>query len=137
MVMPAELITQNACHDRDPELFFPDKTAERHIARAVAVCRNCPVRQLCYEWALDNDLWFGIFAGLTPHQRAAAAGIKRRTRASGYRQLDPCGSIGAIQRHRRRGEPLDPACVEGDRSYRRELREARKDAIEHGLEDTA
>lgn len=47
------------CHGADPELFFaPDRERlddrnEREAA-AKAVCRPCPVRALCLEWALQN-----------------------------------------------------------------------------------
>jgi hypothetical protein len=30
---------------------------------------------------------------------------------------DDCGTHSAAQRHRRKGEPLDPACLEANRAY--------------------
>jgi hypothetical protein len=37
----------------------------------------------------------------------------------------PCGTLTAYNRHRRRGEPADPACVEGARAERRARRKTR------------
>ncbi len=36
---------------------------------AIAICRQCPVRALCADWAIKREE-FGIYGGLTPKQRA-------------------------------------------------------------------
>jgi len=42
-------------------------------------------------------------------------------------EMPPCGSQGAVSRHYRLGEPLDPACREQDRQRQRDARTARKE----------
>lgn len=67
-----------ACRDADPELFFPPVTF-RSIAEAAAafdqaeqakaLCRVCPARAACLDYALINGCDDGIFAGLDGTQR--------------------------------------------------------------------
>jgi ribosomal protein S21 len=44
------------------------------------------------------------------------------------RPLKPCGTLAAARRHRARGEPVDDACVEAERTYDRERRRAERRA---------
>lgn len=66
-----------ACKGR-MEDFFPKKTADNptghkditYIAAARKVCRSCPVREECLNYALEyphTDM-HGVWAGLTPRQ---------------------------------------------------------------------
>jgi hypothetical protein len=59
-----------ACHDADPEIFFPDGPDARtdHVL-AVAICRGCPIRTACAEWAIARPLIRGIWGGLTTKDR--------------------------------------------------------------------
>ena len=62
-----------ACQSEDPELFFPlgedgDGNVVQ-IARAKAVCFNCPVASSCLDWALRGKIPDGIFGGLTSPER--------------------------------------------------------------------
>jgi WhiB family transcriptional regulator, redox-sensing transcriptional regulator len=46
-----------ACHDTDPELFFPVGNAGpalHQVARAKQICAGCTVRTPCLEWALAS-----------------------------------------------------------------------------------
>ena len=45
------------------------------------------------------------------------------------RELQPCGTIGAAERHRRNREPLDDACLAARRAYHVAQDRARRDAI--------
>lgn len=72
-----------ACTGHDPELWFP-KPANPHSTRkeaaaaklrrleqetkAKAICATCPVRQECYEHAMNNDVQ-GIWGGTTETER--------------------------------------------------------------------
>jgi WhiB family redox-sensing transcriptional regulator len=61
-----------ACHDEEPELFFPVSDmgpGARQVEQAKAVCARCPVRSACLEYALDNGLDHGIFGGVTERER--------------------------------------------------------------------
>jgi len=52
----------------DPEIFFSEARETR--ARARRVCRLCPVSLQCLEYALENELTYGIWGGLSGRQRA-------------------------------------------------------------------
>jgi WhiB family transcriptional regulator, redox-sensing transcriptional regulator len=72
-----------ACRHSDPELFFPvtfSGPAAGQVARAKAVCRRCPVRDQCLEFALDSGQAFGVWGGMTGEERRL---IRRRR---GYRR---------------------------------------------------
>ena len=71
-----------ACHGMDaPRFFGPDHEArpEREIreAKAKAVCKLCPVRVQCLDYALRNSIRYGIWGGLNPEERSR----ERRRRA--------------------------------------------------------
>lgn len=61
------------CIETDPDVFFPE-TGE-HGDGAVKICRGCPVRQQCLEFALDIEKTipdidiFGIYGGLKKPER--------------------------------------------------------------------
>jgi WhiB family redox-sensing transcriptional regulator len=63
---------QGLCGQADPEAWFPEKG---HSPRdAQKVCARCPVRQECLDYALANPeaTKYGIWAGLTEHDRRQA-----------------------------------------------------------------
>lgn len=63
-------MTQPACQNHDPEIWFPsiaDHTVEERdamILTAQSICRDCPMRQACAKAALDSDATHGIWAGI-------------------------------------------------------------------------
>jgi WhiB family transcriptional regulator, redox-sensing transcriptional regulator len=84
---PAETwwIEQGACIGEDPELFFPVGStgpAIEQTVRAVAVCRRCPVRADCLEWALDTCQDAGVWGGLGEEERREIRRARRRQAAS-------------------------------------------------------
>jgi len=67
-----------ACRTEDPDLFFPVGTtgpALLQIEEAKSVCRGCPVRDECLEWAVETGQDIGVWGGLTELERRA---LKRR-----------------------------------------------------------
>lgn len=61
-----------ACLGMDPELFFPVGSTGPAVKQAVeakAVCRGCPVRAACLEWALTTGQDYGIWGGFTEEER--------------------------------------------------------------------
>jgi WhiB family transcriptional regulator, redox-sensing transcriptional regulator len=67
-----------ACHDLDPELFFPIGTSEaamRQARLAKTVCARCPVHVECLRWALASGQDFGVWGGLSEAERR---GVRRR-----------------------------------------------------------
>ena len=62
------------CLDEDPELFFPigeTGPAVEQVAEAKAVCRACPVRDRCLDWALEQGVDHGVWGGLAGDERRA------------------------------------------------------------------
>lgn len=62
----------SACRQEPPEMFFPIGTTGRALVQtlhAKAVCRRCPVREECLEWALRNGQYTGVWGGLSEQER--------------------------------------------------------------------
>lgn len=51
------------CAQVDPEVFFPETPGPARQAKEL--CRRCPVRNECLEYALTNRERFGIWGGLS------------------------------------------------------------------------
>jgi len=72
-----------ACRDVDGSLFFhPDnergEARENRLAAAKRVCRQCPVREQCLQYAVESGERHGIWGGLAEDERVQM----RRTRRS-------------------------------------------------------
>lgn len=52
-----------ACRNHNPELFFPHSRDFRNQNLAINVCRPCPVKSRCEQYALDHDTCEGVWAG--------------------------------------------------------------------------
>jgi WhiB family redox-sensing transcriptional regulator len=55
------------CREADPDLFFPERGQSAEPAKEI--CAECPVLNLCLEWALDQGDLAGIWAGTTRRER--------------------------------------------------------------------
>ncbi len=61
-----------ACVGQDLDIFFPLGDQATHHAlsnQAKEICSRCPVMATCRAWALRTSPEFGIFGGLTAHER--------------------------------------------------------------------
>jgi hypothetical protein len=67
------------CAQTDPEAFFPERG--RSSAQAKAVCAKCDVIAECLKYALEHDERFGIWGGLSEHERRRIRAAER-TRAA-------------------------------------------------------
>jgi WhiB family transcriptional regulator, redox-sensing transcriptional regulator len=74
-----------AQRDQDPELWFPANGDRATAERAKAICRICPVRSACLEWALAANERTGIWGGTTPNERRAQRRTDARTLISAIR----------------------------------------------------
>jgi len=61
---------EGVCRGIDTEVFFPDKELFRPEEEAafVRMCAECPVMEMCQEWALAHER-YGVWGGLTPYRR--------------------------------------------------------------------
>ncbi|WP_219471284.1 WhiB family transcriptional regulator [Nonomuraea rhizosphaerae] len=58
---------EGLCAQTDPEAFFPERGAAPQLAKRV--CQGCPVRPQCLAYALDHNIRFGVWGGLTVKER--------------------------------------------------------------------
>ena len=76
-----------ACAGTDPGLWFgPDdelgQAQQRREAKAIGICRQCPVRRPCLEHALSQPSQHGVAGGVSEERRKALrhAWVKRQQR---------------------------------------------------------
>ena len=73
-----------ACLEHNPELFFPtgeSESAQRQVHKAKLICRECPVRDACLNWALDLRQDHGVWGGLSAPERRNL--LRRGSRRAG------------------------------------------------------
>jgi WhiB family transcriptional regulator, redox-sensing transcriptional regulator len=56
-----------ACQDKNPEIWYPPPGSHGHDAKRI--CDNCKVESECLTYALVRPENYGIWGGLTEHQR--------------------------------------------------------------------
>jgi WhiB family redox-sensing transcriptional regulator len=61
-------VAKAVCTTADPDELFVRGAAQR---KAVVICRHCPVVRECAADALDNQVEYGIWGGMTERQRRA------------------------------------------------------------------
>lgn len=71
-----------ACKNVDPDLLFVQGAAQNRVK---AICANCNVRTECLADALDNQIEFGIWGGMTERERRAL--LRRRSNVTSWREL--------------------------------------------------
>lgn len=69
MTQPMEWQERAACRGLDPTTFFLRGAARSRPA--IRVCERCHVREECLRYALDNEVEFGVWGGMTERQRRA------------------------------------------------------------------
>ena len=69
--LPPTWVDEAACTYHDPELFFPDHgTPLKQVALVKRICRECPVRLECLEFAATlTPRPVGIWGGLNTNER--------------------------------------------------------------------
>ena len=78
----AEWTERAACKGTDPDELFVQGAAQN---RAKLICRGCPVRTECLAAALDNNIEFGVWGGMTERERRAL--LRRRPDVTSWREL--------------------------------------------------
>lgn len=68
--MTTAWMSRAACIGADPALFFPERgEAGQGVPEAKAICRGCPVRLECLDYAIANNEPCGVFGGTTVDER--------------------------------------------------------------------
>jgi WhiB family transcriptional regulator, redox-sensing transcriptional regulator len=79
-MQPPEWTAEGSCRGMDPQVFFPsDGTG---VQEAVAICRTCPVKAPCLEYALVNRIQHGVFGGVSERGRERLLRERRRAAAA-------------------------------------------------------
>jgi WhiB family redox-sensing transcriptional regulator len=55
------------CAQIGTDFFFPEPGSS--VREAKRICRLCPMRAACLEYALENDERFGVWGGLSEKER--------------------------------------------------------------------
>lgn len=77
-----------ACRGPHQEIFYPPTRFERRVdkrrreARAKEICRTCSVVEICLDQAIERREPYGIWGGLTEHERRDYAELKPQTKAT-------------------------------------------------------
>lgn len=72
MTIPPEWMSRALCLEVDPELMYPSEWSR--AATAKKVCRNCPVRQDCLDYAIRiGEFKHGVWGGMTGKERCQEA----------------------------------------------------------------
>ncbi|MDP9442832.1 MAG: WhiB family transcriptional regulator [Actinomycetota bacterium] len=74
--------TQAACKSGKPDELFVRGAAQN---QAKQICQACPVRTECLAEALDNNMEWGVWGGLTERERRAL--LRRRPNVTSWRTL--------------------------------------------------
>jgi WhiB family redox-sensing transcriptional regulator len=82
---------QAACREMGDELFFdpydePRSAQLRRISLAKTICGQCAVQARCREYALQQGEPYGIWGGLSEHERARLLGVRTLRYAGVNRQ---------------------------------------------------
>ena len=68
---PPDWYADAACNGHDPALWFPEGQGASP-AEAIAVCRRCPVRSECADYATAEGFAFGVWGGVNLGRRGSA-----------------------------------------------------------------
>jgi hypothetical protein len=75
------LLPQAKCRDiENPDIFFPEGKVEeaKSLPIAQSICGSCIERKECLEYALAENIPFGIWAGTTPKERGVYVQRRRK-----------------------------------------------------------
>jgi len=77
---PLPWMDEGLCAQTDPEAFFPE--SGQSTIPAKNVCRTCPVRHECLEYALTHHIRYGVWGGLSERERRPIIAARNKGRVS-------------------------------------------------------
>ena len=83
------LLLQAKCRDiENPDIFFPEGKVQEANSLPIArsICEGCIERKECLEYALAENIPFGIWAGTTPKERGVY--VQRRRKKFGINKAE-------------------------------------------------
>ncbi len=66
-VSETQWMAEGNCAEKPPSLFFPSDGVGVEVAKRV--CGDCPVREQCLEYALENRIDHGVWGGTSERER--------------------------------------------------------------------
>jgi len=116
-------MSDGLCGQTDPEAFFPERGASTREAKRT--CSGCPVQVECLDYALDNNVRFGVWGGMSERERRPLARRKCQkcsdpmpddTAHSRRRWCDTCAAKVIDAGHARHGlnHPTDASTDDGN-----------------------
>lgn len=66
-----------ACRGFDPDIFYP--VSEEEAEEAKSICRSCPAREACLEYALSQRERDGVWGGATERDRRRILRQRRKS----------------------------------------------------------
>jgi WhiB family transcriptional regulator, redox-sensing transcriptional regulator len=69
-----------ACRGVDPSMFYPESRGDSIAAENI--CKRCPVRLLCLDYALAHREKEGVWGGLNERKRRRLIAERRRSDAA-------------------------------------------------------
>lgn len=74
-----EWMSRARCAETDSEVFFPHEGGVSPVRIAKRICGGCEVQAECLEYALMNDMEYGIWGGASAYDRQRIARRRQRT----------------------------------------------------------
>lgn len=80
-IRPEPWMLDALCAQADPDAWFPERGGSHRYATARTICHECPVLARCLDYAMRMEGGVtahyrnGMYAGLTPQERARLAGV--------------------------------------------------------------
>ena len=65
----ARWMNNSKCNADDGISWFPQQGERHSIAIAKRFCGDCPVRERCLDWSLNNQIMYGVWGGKSPAER--------------------------------------------------------------------
>lgn len=75
---PDDWRTRADCRSVDPALWHPETGHEQDSRKARRICHQCPVEGQCLNYALDQDIRYGIYGGMSKTDRRRLRREERR-----------------------------------------------------------
>jgi WhiB family transcriptional regulator, redox-sensing transcriptional regulator len=69
MEPPHQWMQSARCREVDPRMWHPEPGHEQTSQTAREICHRCEVEGRCLEYAVMNDIRYGIYGGLTETER--------------------------------------------------------------------
>jgi WhiB family transcriptional regulator, redox-sensing transcriptional regulator len=92
---PSVWVSSARCRSTDPDQLFVRGAAQK---KAAVICRHCPVITECAAEALDNQMEFGVWGGMTERQRRAL--LKQHPEVNSWAEF-----FAAQREHRNTSQP--------------------------------